>query len=1247
MLPRFPRRSWRTAALLVLSLIAVPATVAVSSPATAAPGGEPPAAAGEVLTLLTGDQVALQPTADGRLAATIEPAPRSGQQPAFETIQDGEDIYVLPSDAVPLIPDQLDPELFNVTKLARYGYTGGIPVIVTQPDGLATQAAVTAGMSVSRTLPSIDGYAATVAPDGSWWRTAGPAPATFRTAASGLSGVAKVWLDELHEVALAESGPLVGAPEARAAGFDGTGMTIAVLDTGIDDSHPDLAGKVVAAENFTGDPDASDEHGHGTHVSGIAVGTGAASGGTFTGMATGAELISGKVCDSNGNCPTSGMLAGMEWAAPRADVLNLSIGTFGGSDGTDVLSQAVNTLTAQHDTLFVIASGNAGVLGDGSVGSPGAADAALTVGSVNKSEQLAGSSSRGPRLGDFAIKPDITAPGVDIVSARADGTALGPIVAERYTRIGGTSMATPHVTGAAAILLQQDPDLTAAELKGALATTAVPNPDLDVYQQGGGRLDIPAALEAPVLATPAPVNLGYFQFPHDDAEPVGSEVTYTNRTDEAVTLDLALDVASRDGVVPPEAMLSVTPATLTVPAQGTATATVTVDVTQGEFGLYGGYLAADSAGETVTRTPVGFYKEEEMYELSVRGFARDGRPARGSSSVHVANVNDTSEFLEFSNTYVDGVATVRVPPGTYHVMGITYTYDGNNQFFQNRSMVGVPELEVTGDTSIVLDAREANPVEIATPQHEQAGLFQMSRIGFWRQAAIGQFSSTLTGNWLPTFAMETDPVSIGEFEFFIRARAGELPLTVDLVDPVAQELTPRPMLGTPPLDGELTLPVVWAGFGAPEDYQGLDVEGAAVLTMRGGPNHAAKEASARANGAAALMVMNNAVGNYTASAGSAAEIHAMTIPGEEGELLRDLLDQGDVSVRLAGTSITPFLYDVVFAEPDRIPAELSYVADAHQLATLDNKFHIGVPAQEMGEVRHSWRPWEVVSIGLVEGLLGPQQRTEYLSPGDTRYRQQIDAVRPFVGTIREQITSYRERERRDQSWFESPVRPGVIEGTPQQTGVPVVREGDTLDLLLPEWVGTTRGHWGFVHSSVDTSAFRLFQDGELIAEAARASGDFPLRPDPATYRIELDVNRDAPWWTTSVATRTAWTFRSAQPPAGVAEVLPLLLVRYDADLDLMNTAERRFVQTLELEVDHQPGADGPRIRTTRVWTSYDDGATWHRAIVLPRGRDGEYLALLRPLFPPRDAEFASLRVEATDRDGNSIEQEIIRAWQLP
>src|SRR5690606_6937538 len=162
------------------------------------------------------------------------------------------------------------------------------------------------GATVTRTLESIDAAAATIAPDGRWWRAVSTAPsattgddatddaaidAGVASTAGALAGVAKVWLDEQVEAALDQSVPMVGAPAAWDAGYDGTGLTVAVLDTGIDADHPDLAGKVVAARNFAeGSTTADDLHGHGTHVAGIVAGTGAASGGTYRGVAPGVEL---------------------------------------------------------------------------------------------------------------------------------------------------------------------------------------------------------------------------------------------------------------------------------------------------------------------------------------------------------------------------------------------------------------------------------------------------------------------------------------------------------------------------------------------------------------------------------------------------------------------------------------------------------------------------------------------------------------------------------------------------------------------------------------------------------------------------------------------------------------------------------------------------------------------------------------------------------------------------------------------
>ena len=107
--------------------------------------------------------------------------------------------------------------------------------------------------------------------------------------------------------------PQIGAPAAWQAGFDGTGVTVGVLDTGIDASHPDFAGQLAEVRDFTGGNDPSDAVGHGTHVASTIAGSGAASGGRYRGVAPGAKLLVGKVCATN-ECQDSDIIAGMEWA---------------------------------------------------------------------------------------------------------------------------------------------------------------------------------------------------------------------------------------------------------------------------------------------------------------------------------------------------------------------------------------------------------------------------------------------------------------------------------------------------------------------------------------------------------------------------------------------------------------------------------------------------------------------------------------------------------------------------------------------------------------------------------------------------------------------------------------------------------------------------------------------------------------------------------------------------------------------
>lgn len=728
-------------------------------------------------------------------------------------------------------------------------------------------------------------------------------------------------------------------------------------------------------------------------------------------------------------------------------------------------------------------------------------------------------------------------------------------------------------------------------------------------------------------------------------------MTYTNRTDAPVTVELALDVTNPDGAAAPAEMLAVEPATLTVQPGDTASATVTVDVSAGgEFGVYGGYLIAEAGGAVATRTPVGFHKESEHYDLTVQGITRDGRPALGAASTfNVVDVTDTEAFRSTQNTFVNGSRTLRVPVGTYTVMGRLSTVDGSRSYAQSRTLAGDPEVEVTQDTTVVLDARKAVPLEIETPLHPDA--VQAGNTGFavYREGAEnGDWQMSVTFNGLPIYALPTEPVTLGSFEAWTRTRTVVAPIAMTVVDPTEQRLNLHLMRRSPLRDIDREVPVVWVGAGDPEDYEGLDVAGAAVLTQRGlGSFPSNKIPTAHEHGAVALIEMNNASGFHTGFAGNDAPIPGATISQEDGNLLRDLLAEGEVTAHLRQEPQSPFLYDLVHVEPDRIPEQLHYVADVDELATVPYRYHSSVPGQIMNEARHFYRPWTAISTAIVDPIPMPHERTEYLVAHHTLYKQVLWAELPFRGRLGEPHQLYQPGEQREvKSFFRSPLAPGVlpdIEFEGVDLGQPTYREGDTLAVRTREWRDPS-GNSYIADPAADDSELRVYENGQLIDRGSRGFGDFSVGSGPATHRLELDMARDADWWTTSVATRTAWTLQSPGTTTGRVPV-PLLLASYHVSgLDLTNTAPRNGLRVVRLDIRHQPGVDGPPLAEVQAWISYDDGDSWQeqRVRMLP---NGEALAFVASPDDPA-AEFASLRIAATDRDGNAIEQEVIRAWRL-
>ncbi len=333
---------------------------------------------------------------------------------------------------------------------------------------------------------------------------------------------------------LDDAAPTIGADIARYYGWNGYGVGIALLDSGVETRSSDIGNRVARQEDFTGQPYERDGHGHGTHVAGILAGSGYYSYGTHVGIAPSAHLVSLRVLDTQGRGTDSGVIAGIQRAIQLKNyynirVMNLSLGRpVFESFELDPLAQAV---AAAWDAgiVVVVAAGNNGRdntfgnEGYGTINAPGNHPLVITVGAMNMKstgskadDAIASYSAKGPTVIDHVVKPDIVAPGNRIVStidlySHLDLSYSQNRVGSYYYRLSGTSMAAPMVSGAAALLLQQNPYLTPDQVKARLMRTAskdfpvstsatdhvtgqVYGTDYDVFAVGAGYLDVYAAL---------------------------------------------------------------------------------------------------------------------------------------------------------------------------------------------------------------------------------------------------------------------------------------------------------------------------------------------------------------------------------------------------------------------------------------------------------------------------------------------------------------------------------------------------------------------------------------------------------------------------------------------------------------------------------------------------------------------------------------------------------------------------------
>ncbi|WP_439658111.1 S8 family serine peptidase [Lentzea sp. HUAS TT2] len=706
-----------------LTAVVVAATAAV--PVSAAPQEHQVRADGLTtkVTLITGDEVVVS---NGKVTAR---GAQGRENVGFRSFKDPRgDLHVVPLDAqARLNSGELDERLFDVSLLARSGYDDAsrktLPLIV-QGQGISAANA--------ESLPSIDARAITVEKNGSFW-------AGVRAAGTG-----KIWLDGKVTASLDRSAAQVGAPQAWEKGFTGKDVTVAILDTGVDETHPDLAGAVVESKNFSDSDTTDDRVGHGTHVASTVTGDG-----KYKGIAPDSKLINGKVLGDYGGGAESDIIAGMEWAAAKAKVINMSLGSSWPDEGTDPMSLALNRITEQTGALFVVAAGNSG----GPIGSPGSADAALTVGAVNRDDTLAEFSSRGPRWFNNAVKPDITAPGVDIVAAKAKNGQIGTPADEGHVALSGTSMATPHVAGAAAILASQHPAWKAEDIKAALMNSAKPNPSLSIYEQGAGRLDVGRAASSAVTTDHGSFSLGTAAWPHDDDKPITQKLTYRNNGTSAVTLDLSIAEVKPAG----SGLYSVSPAKLTVPAGGTADATITADTRAAVAdGVYGAVVLSSDG----VRVPIGVVKEVESYDVKLTFLDHNGA-ATPNYNYRFVSIDQPQAYFRFDPS---GTLVQRLPKGKFFLDGSVSTRDPDPTKGGITTALTEPALDVTGNTEIVFDARDGVKPAIAVDQKDAKPA--SAALAFLMQANWGETGGGWYLNDFETVRVRPSKTTWPKFEFY-------------------------------------------------------------------------------------------------------------------------------------------------------------------------------------------------------------------------------------------------------------------------------------------------------------------------------------------------------------------------------------------------------------------------------------------------------------------------------------------------
>ena len=1213
-------------------------------------------------TLITGDKVSAVVKNDGALAG-IRLLGEDGNEVVTSIFQYGTGTYVIPPKAQELVDAKaVDLELFNINKLYESGYddasTSKLPVIVEYTDGTLKGAAtpeVLNGMSLTGEIEIIDSAAFGIekAQAAELWTTL--------TSKGNIEGV---WLDAFvhaHKVSssasLTPTVPLTGAKGEFAGAFNGEGVTVAVLDTGYDVEHADLSGQVIASADFTYSRNGVDDlNGHGTHTASTIAGTGAESNGLWAGMAPGADLVVGKVLGNTGGGSTYGILNGMIWAANQgADIVSMSLGgTATSCDGPMV--DLVEALSDQ--TLFVISAGNS--FTRETVGSPGCAPSALTVGAVDRENQTAVFSSRGPSPDGHSAKPDITSQGVDVVAA-----ASGGFGDTGYVSLSGTSMSAPHVAGGAAILKQARPELTPRQLKKIL-TSSVTLTDAHVLEQGAGPMDVNQAVVQAVVGEP---NRELGRFAYGEAyERTETTVTLENLSDEDKTFKLKLDLIGEDGATElPATIAGLGVKSVTVPANSTAEVPVWIDpevsLRSGAYGTITGRITGTSTGTSDERitVPVSFWIDQPTVELSFNVTDHRGKPASSPSKVYLMNdEDDWGRYVSLQN----GAASVEVPEGEYSIVANIMTYDNDSNFgglVESAAQMAILSRKVGADTHIDFDARNARKLEFKA---DRPLATQGYSFGFTYALDDAKVAKLAAIELAPDYVNDFYAWSQGHddrFRSFVttRAVAPETVMTMEngeVLEYVNQGLA----LGFHGEGSAEIVPVGDAGYST--DWSQFDLEGKIALISN--PYYLTSYMVGNAMSAGAVGVIGyrpGSHGRYKGTISGTPKIPVVALSAEQGARLHAEVEAGNNKVSWSGTAPerSPYAYSINHITLGQI--------DGGQVRIHDDKMH-KITAQYHSQNGESpaWTDvmaltnstGEFYSTGSPQMVMTPVKRDEYYTATSRNAWTNIVMPHHLLNSNGGYFDGPRlmtAGAEEDTTWFKSP-RGGVL----LTNGTPIAsRETNAIRFSFSPF-GDGSGHDATGGYNTST-AYGIRVNGE---PQYLDGGMLTVPHGSSQITLETRFNSRGVGERSPIGDELGsffqglYTFNTDSSQQGAQSILMPVI---DLPLSVDNTAPAG--EPMEIRLSGVTDAMG-EVDLASVSLQYGHGqecvldsvfayvycpvttkfsaSNWVDAEV--NKVDGEWVAVI-----PNDApagDFVHLRVEMSSHDGSHSEQTTLRSYKL-